>query len=210
VRSIATVTSAATVTKLTTLERVKAELNITSSASDDLLNAKINEATSDIEAHTSRTFRRETFSEVFWGDAANAEFLVLARAPVSSLATVVGDDASIASTEYRLDADAGMLFRLDASGYPCGWSWGKSVVLTYTAGFALPGESGRDLPPTIESAAIDLVTSYWVNRGRDHTIKSEDVPGLGSVTYWVGAVGESGELPPDVMAKILPFRRVLV
>jgi uncharacterized phiE125 gp8 family phage protein len=207
--SIATITAAATVTKLVTLDRVKLELGITGSANDTLLNAKIDEATSDIEAHTGRTFRRETFSETFWGDTACQGFLILARAPVSSITSVTLDDVSVDSDEYRLDPDTGQLFRLDANGYPCIWWWCKSVVVVYSAGFLLPGETGRTLPPSLESAAIDLVTSYWVNKGRDQTIKAEDVPGLGRVDYWVGAVGESGELPPNVVAKISPFRRVV-
>ncbi len=39
---------------------------------------------------------------------------------------------------------------------------------------------------------------------------AEDVPGLGSVTYWVGAVGDSGDLPPSVESRISPFRRTSV
>lgn len=207
-RSIATVTTPPSVTKLVTLERVKLELDITTSAKDVLLNAKIDEATSDIEAHTARTFARASFSEIFWGDPNAAEYLILARAPVASITSVTVDDVLIDATEYRLDAETGQLYRLDASGYPCVWSWCKSVVILDSGGFLLPGETGRDLPPALEGAAVDLVTSYWVNKGRDQTVKSESVPGLGDVEYWVGAVGEAGELPPGVVAKISPFRRV--
>lgn len=205
--SIATITSAASVTRLTTLERVKQELDITDGSKDALLASKIDEATSDIEAHLGRVFRREVFSERFWGRCECPEFLILARAPVVSVDSVTEDDVAVATPEVRLDPDTGQLYRLDASGFPSFWSWCKEVVITYTAGFLLPGQSGRNLPHALEAGAISLVQSFWQSRGRDPLVKSEDIPGVMRVDYWVGSVGEAGDLPPDVMAKIAPFRR---
>jgi hypothetical protein len=205
-RSIATVTVAPSVTRLVTLVRLKQELAITDNASDGLLASKIDEATSDIEAHLGRTLARATISQTFWGNPGAQEFLKLDRVPVASIASVTVDDVAVDSTLWRLDAAAGILYRLDASGYSCFWTWCKSIVVVYAAGFLLPGENGRTLPPAIEAAAIDLVQSYWMARGRDPLVKAEDVPGLGSVQYWVGAIGSEGELPPGVMTKIAPFR----
>lgn len=209
-RSIATVTTAATVTRLTTLATVKEELSITTSADDAVLGRKIDEATSEIEAHLGRSFRRETLTETVWGTDGCADYLVLARAPVVSVTSVTVDDVLIAASEYRLDGEAGILHRLDASGYPSFWSWCKSIVIVYAAGYLLPGESGRTLPYALEAGALSLMASYWQSRGRDPMVKSEEVPGVQSVQYWVGSVGESGDLPPDVVTKIAPFRRVLV
>lgn len=210
-RSVVTVTTAPSVTRLATLERVKLELGITDSANDALLGAKIDEATSDIEAHLGRTLNRATLTETFWHDKyACVSSLVLSRAPVASITSVTVDDVAVDSGEYRLDGDGGIVFRLDDTGYPDVWEFSKSVVVVYAAGYLLPGEASRDLPAAIEAATVELVQSYWLSRGRDPTIRQEDVPGLGSVTYWVGAVGEAGELPPSVMSKIMPFRRTIL
>lgn len=205
-RSIVTVTTPPSVTKLTTVERVKAELSITGSGDDVLLGSKIEEASSDIDAHLGRTLARATLTQTIW-NVGWAEFIMLDRAPVASITSVTVDDVAVDADEYRLDSDTGILYHLDASGFPCGWWSCKSIVIVYVAGFLLPGESGRNLPPALESAAVELVASYWSNKGRDPTIKSERVDGLGQVDYWVGAVGEAGELPPSVVAKISPFRR---
>lgn len=205
--SIATVTVSPDATRLSTLDRVKSELGITSNDLDDLLGAKLDEATSDIEAHLGRTLARATLTQTFWGDPWGAEYLILDRFPVASVTSVTVDDKLVDASEYRLNTQTGQLFRLDSSGYPCVWTWCKSVIVVFPAGYIMPGESGRDLPFALEAAALSLINSYWQSRGRDPLVKSEDVPGLGSVEYWVGSVGQSGELPPDVVSKISPFRR---
>ena len=209
-QSIATITTAASVTRLTTVARVKQELDITSNDNDALLGSKIDEATSEIEAHLGRFFRRETLTETFWGDSECAQYLILARAPVASITSVTIDDVAVDSTEWRLDAATGILHRLDSTGYPSFWSWCKSVVVVYVAGYLLPGEVGRTLPEAIEAGALSLMSAFWQSRGRDPLVKSEEIPGVERVDYWVGYIGEAGQLPPDVITKIAPFRRVLV
>ncbi|MPZ41306.1 MAG: hypothetical protein GEU95_25320 [Rhizobiales bacterium] len=208
--SIVTVTSAASVTALTTVERVKQELSISGTASDTLLGLKIDEASSDIGAHLRRRLPRESIAETFWGWGESREFFALDHYPVASIASVVVDDVEVPPAQYRLDRDAGLLYRLDASGYPCRWWWCKSVIVSYVGGFLLPGQDDRDLPPALEAGAIALVQSFWLSRGRDPLVKEEEVPGVMRVGYWVGAVGEAGELPPQVVSLISPFRRAAV
>jgi uncharacterized phiE125 gp8 family phage protein len=209
--NIATITTAADVTALTTLERAKEELGITTNANDAILERKIDEATSDIEAHLGRIFCRETITETFWGHAFQApEYLTLHRAPVVSIASVTVDAIVIPSTEYRLEPETGILYRLTPAGYQWAWIWYQSIVVVYDAGYLLPGQADRDLPAAVEAGALALVSSYWVSRGRDGTVKSEEIPGVIRYDYWVGAVGEAGQLPPDVTIRLAPFRRVLI
>lgn len=206
-RSIVEVTTPPDVTQLVTLDRVKQELSIDTDKYDNLLSAKIDEASSDIESHLGRTLSHATLTQTLWSGPGWAERFLLQRWPVGSITSVVVDDVAVESSLYRLDGDTGAVYKLDSNGYPCVWEWCKSVIIVYEAGYYLPGENNRDLPYPIESAAIDLVTSYWQNRGRDQSIMQEDVPGLGTVRYWVGAQGDSGDLPPGVMAKISAYRR---
>lgn len=211
-RTVVTVSTPPAETDLTTIDRVKLELDLTDvdTSRDNLLGYKIAEATSDIEAHLGRVLCRAGLTQTMWGDPGCAEYLILDRYPVASIASVTIDDVAVASSEYRLDAKTGLLYRLDASGYPSVWTWCKSAVIVFTAGYIMPGETNRDLPEALEAGAVDLVMSYWVSRGRDPLVRSEDIPGLGAVQYWVGAVGEAGQLPPGVLSKIAPFRRVLM
>jgi uncharacterized phiE125 gp8 family phage protein len=205
--SILTVTVAPTETDLTTVERVKLELRIDVSTYDDLLQTKIEEATSDIESHTGRTFCRATLSERFLGAGCLQE-LLLTRYPVPSVTSVTVDGVALQVSEYLIDTDKGILYRLDASGYDIGWTWCRDIVVVYVGGYLMPGVSGRNLPPALEAGAVDLVQSFWFSRGRDPMVKAVDVPGVMSEQYWVGAVGEGGELPASVQEKVMPFRRV--
>lgn len=208
--NIATVTVNPEATNLTTLDRVKSELGISGTDHDEILEAKIAEASADIEAHLGRTLSRVTISETFWGGSGYSAKILLDRYPVVSITSVTVDDVLVDADEYRLDPDTGILYRLDTNGYPCTWTWVKSVVIVYVAGYLLPAEADRNLPYSIEGAAVDLVSSYWQSRGRDSTLRSENIPDVISREYWVGAVGAEGELPPSVVAKIAPFRRAQV
>ena len=200
-------------TLLTTIERVKQELEIIENDSDALLTAKIKEATSDIELRC-RTFRRETLTATFWPEAARgrvrAEGLILPRWPIASVTSITVDDALVAGGEYRIDPDAGMIYRLDSSGYPSHWEFCKSSIVVYAGGYKMPGEEGSNLPPSLEAACIELVSSFWSARGRDPTVKSEENPGVARFEYWVGAIGAVGDLPPGVMSKITPFLRSVI
>jgi hypothetical protein len=51
------------------------------------------------------------------------------------------------------------------------------------------------------------MSDYWAAKGRDPSVKSEEIPGVIRTDYWVGAVGEAGELPPRVVMKLAPYRR---
>ncbi|MBX3579914.1 MAG: phage head-tail connector protein [Rhizobiaceae bacterium] len=210
-RSLVTVTTPAGSTKLTTLDRVKAELDIAGGSKDAILNFKIAEASSDIEAYLGYSVKRETVSERFWQSLeagwSEPEFLILDRTPVGTVTSVTVDDVEIDAAEYRLDPETGQLYRLDASGYPSRWCIGKEAVVVYAGGYLLPGQTGRNLPPAIEAAAVDLVQDFWFAKGRDPSAMEEDIPGVMRVRRWIGAVGVAGDLPPSVQTKLYPFRR---
>ena len=213
-RSIVTVTVPNAESALTTLARVKLELDILTgnTANDEILELKIDEASSDIEAALGFHVPRETVAETFWHDGliTSPPSLVLNRTPIASITSVVVDDVTYASSLYRYDAGTGELFALDSSGFPTFWCFCKSVVVTYAGGYILPAESNSDLPDGIQGACVDLVQCYWYWKGRDPTVKSEAAPGVMTYEYWVGAVGEAGELPPNVVMRLAPYRRVQV
>lgn len=207
--------------KFTTLERVKLELGIENDDDNDLLTAKIEEASSDIGIAIGYGVASEAVTETFWHDhpqryaygygwsgaTRDNDVLFLRRTPVSAIASVTLDDDLVDPSEYRLDGETGRLFRLDSSGYPCGWSFSKLLIIAYTGGYILPGEADADLPSTIEGVTVELLTSFWLSRGRDPNVMEEENPGVSRFRYWVGATGDAEQLPPNVQAKVELMRR---
>jgi hypothetical protein len=216
-RSILLVTVPSDDDTLTTLDRVKAELNITGAnrARDTLLQEKIDEASDDLRSALGFRVAQESVIETFWFEQGDypPEFLLLDRTPEVTIDSITIDDVvyegdAIAAIS-RLDDKTGQLYAL-CDGYPSRWLFCKSIIIAYTGGYVMPSE-GDDctLPTGIQGACVDLVSSYWAAKGRDPTLKSYEVPGVISKAFWVGAVGEDGELPPSVVTKFARYRRAI-
>jgi hypothetical protein len=211
-RSTLVVTTPAATRDLTTLARLKAELSITDSLSDTLLTNIIREASEAIGSYCSRPegFGAETVTETFWLTDApyldpttrGQDVLILARDLVPTIASVTEDGtALVANTAYLLDGS--VLCRV-FSGTMRAWT-ARQVVVAYSAGYALPGSVPNDL----QRAALDLCASMWSSRGRDWTIRSEAVDGVGSVSYLDPRAAAVG-LPPTISDRLASWRRINV
>jgi len=178
-----TINSSASDTDFTTLETVKEELGISSTDDDSLLADLIMQAGDEIRYETGRKFAKETVTETITGDGGTR--LVLARVPLKSIAFIEDDGSSVASTSYEIeDAEAGFVFREN------GWTDGRQIArgithqrptrhgsfnieVKYTAGYAMPGSTGRDLPHDLERAAVDLVKQSYLRRRGDPSATQE-------------------------------------
>ncbi len=209
-RSI-TIDTPAVCRDLTILETVKAELGIAvlDTSQDDRLTTLIKQASGIISAYCDDIFAQETITETYWSDFPSewASSFMLTREPVSSIVSVVVDDVALDPSEYRL-GDDGHLHRIDplVGGWNH-WVWMTTAVIKYTAGYPLLD----DLPYGIERAAILLCKDYFYSTSRDPRVRSEEIPGVRNVSYWIG--GNTGAtantLPPDVIALLDPFKRLV-
>lgn len=212
---------------MTTVVAVKAELGKTDTVDDDWLQNQIDAESLTIcnylgvEAAEdgTRNIGRETLVETIDRRAAwpytsvlmplpkvsTEGLLTLARRPVVSITSITEDGTAVASTDYQLAAMPGTLRRLTGS-LPIAWP-STLIVVTYVAGWLLPGQTSRNLPADIEGAVIDLVKESWFSRKRDPDVKAEEIMGVRRVDYFFGAPGQ-GPLPPSVMARLDPYRNV--
>lgn len=141
-------------TDLTTLRRVKVELNLalTETTYDELLGNLIAEASEAVESHCHREFARAVVTESVGGSGRLR--LVASRTPLVSVSSVVFDDSTVGSTDYSIeDADAGFLYRemgwywtVPADAYDLVPKWSASMtvpdyVVTYAGGYLLPGDN---------------------------------------------------------------------
>lgn len=196
--SILTVTTAASSHDLTTLAAVKTALGITTGEDDSRLSTWITQASKRIETYCNRVFPVETISEVFRLEN-SFDKLILGRCPVTAITSVTEDGEAVLAADYEIDAGPGFLIRLD-DDEPTTWPAAK-ITVAYSAGFAT-------IPADIAWACTELVKQLRSSATRDPMMKREEIPDVRTVDYWVGQVGNSGSMPPEI-ASVLDFYRLV-
>lgn len=203
-KSALTVITPADSVDLTILANVKAELGITSTDEDANLETWIDQASGMITAACNRVFGKETVRETF--RAYNVERICLQRNPVTSITSVVEDGVTLVeNTDFVVDYDSGIITRL-CGDYETRWNF-RTLVITYAAGYDLLGT----LPIAIERATITMVKQFRSAAARDPLLKSEEIPGVLSQTFWVGGTGDrSNGIPHEVETMIAPYRNIAI
>lgn len=196
--SVLTVAAPVTDRAMTTLATAKDELDITNNKSDARITRWIREESGVIEDHTKRVWVSEAVVETFFASERSPEKLTLNRRPVTAIASVTEDDVALVPGDYLLDAQAGLLIRLDSNGLPALWA-ASCTVVSYTGGYT----SIQALPPGIEKACLRLLQHRTSARGRDPSLRSISLPGLQDESYFGGAT--DGGLPTEVCDLLEPY-----
>jgi hypothetical protein len=204
--SLVTVTGPAsgpTAFDLTTLADVKVDLGIAGPAEDATLARYISESSLQLAHACNRVFAQETLSEQFRLDEAKP-VLVLARRPAAITSISEDDAAPLTNADWEMDGNGGLLYRLE-DDRRIAWTASK-VVVAYSAGFDLPGGAPSDL----QKAARTLVRAQWLAKGRDPLVRSESVPGVYEVAYWVGSLPGGAAWPAEIESVIAAYRDIPV
>ena len=196
--SILEITSYSPTQDLTILATVKTDIGIDSNDENDRLSMWIRQASSMIAAHCDRVFGMETLLETF-RPTTPFEQLVLTRYPVASITSVVEDGTTLLTTDYEADLAKGLMRRL-SSDTPYCWP-ARKIVVAYRAGYELLD----GLPHGLERACLSLVKLMRAQSSRDSMAKRIEIPGVETIDYWVGKIGENGALPPDVVDLVAPY-----
>lgn len=181
---------------MTSLARVKTELDITVDTHNTFLYDAIAQASAAVVSYCRREFAQETLVDSF-RIGGGIGLLQLRRRPIVSVSSIVEDGVTLDSDDYEIIKDNGWLQRLDSDGDPQCWECGK-IVVTYVAGWAML----TDLPSDLERVTIDLVKSKWFGRKRDPMVKREDVPGVLLTEYWVDTGQYVRGLPAGIAQRL--------
>jgi hypothetical protein len=208
-QSITTVTAAATSYDLTTLANVKAELDITDGGSDAVLRRYITSASKAAAHYCNRVFAVETVSEAFLPGHRYCAYgqhyavLQLSRFPLVTVTSVTEDDDLLTVTDdYLVNSSNGQLTRVNSGLLPSRWLE-LGVTVVYSSGYAT-------VPADLEDAVIRMVTQRYSAKGRDATLKSEEIPGVRSAQYWIATGEEAGAITPDVADLLDRYRSIVV
>lgn len=223
------VTTPAATTALTTLANLKLALDINTTLQDDWLKTQVTAVSNlacmvmgvEMAEDGSRHFGVESVDETFdrrtrypWlpplgviAPRREADtIIVLSRRPVISISNVTENGVAVDPTGYFLSATDGKLKRLSGN---LAAAWANTIiVVSYTAGWALPGDDGTNMPAEIEQAVIEGIRARWYARKRDPNVKSENLPGVREVKYFFGSPGQDQPLPPLSMSLLDPYRNM--
>jgi len=145
-----------------------------------------------------RDFSKEYVSEQFFLDRnMRVSKLPLSRYPVETVFSVFQDGVELASSNYQIDPETGLLHNF------CGW-YGCNVVVIYTGGYDLPDNA----PAALSQACINSVVQFQSAGTRDSGIRALEDQGT-RVEYFGASTGgaQSSSLPTDIWQLIAPFKK---
>jgi hypothetical protein len=211
---------------LTTLERVKEELEISDSGSDSVLQRLINAASQAIATYTGRRFgfHRQSLTEFVPGYGSDK--LMVSLTPVVEVDEIRFGEPDqppsvVPAVDYVIDDPEAGFIRLLRSGWV--WTGMKAQWIVshrmpgterpifsvdYVGGWVTPKQAEddieleRDLPYDLEDAAIMMISTRFGSLGERRDIVSERVMSA-SFTY------SRGEFSPEVREILTRFRRVM-
>jgi hypothetical protein len=206
---VLTVVTPAASYRLTSEIRARDHLQLGAEVASPYLLALIDAASAAIGNHCNRIFARETVAETL-RPCGSGPF-ILSRAPVIGDVAVLLDGNALALDAVECHRTAGLLYRLDGWGRSP-W-YGRSAVVTYTAGWLLPesqafgtAAAADRLPADVEQACLTLLAARLAARGRDPMLRSENTEGVGSASYI--ATADMGAMPPQTTALLAPYLRM--
>lgn len=198
-----TVITPAATFDLTTLATVKAQLQITDSANDEVLRDLIAQASDAAGRFCHRVFGQERVVETFRCPS-TVDVLIVERTPVVTIHSVAEAGNVLDPALYECDNGAGLLYRLTPSDVRRPWWCTGRITVEYTAGWTLLSGAPYDL----ERAVILTVSAWWHGRTRDPLLRSETSEGVGG-SSWI-ASADAGSLPPQAEALLVQFRHPVI
>jgi hypothetical protein len=202
------VITAATDHKLTTVAAVKADLGIVGTDQDVRIGGLIDQYSAAIVGWCDRPFALETVRETLFERCAS-NGLMLSRWPIVAVSAVSIDGSALDPADFIADKVTGILYRRGTTFRGEFWPAGETIV-EYQSGYILPGEASRTLPHDVERAAIMLVKGAYFGLGRDPALRSEDVEGVGTSTWFAASGSAIDGMPLEVQGLLAGYRRQVI
>ncbi len=179
----------ATETKLISLAEIKQDLGIIDTASDVKLGDLIKAATTRIQNICGRVnFGSATVLETIYDRPGHCRPIWLKHWLVTAINSVSEGGTVLSAAEYQIE-DGRKLWRMNGS-HRISWGYGP-VVVNYAGGYNLP----TSCPDDLKRICANLIREVWFSLQRDPLVKSEEIPGVMSQSYWIGDIaGRSGGL----------------
>lgn len=174
---------------LVTLNEAKTWLDIplSDTAQDALLEGLINTASTRIENHCSRAFKRTQRTELY--DGRNSDLLLLKHFPAETPTALVINSTAIESTAFALQDE--MTVKLICGVFPRG---SLNVQVTYFAGYAT-------IPDDLQTAAKFLV--QWL-----YSVRTDRRIGIQSKNKQSESISFNLGMPQEIVEMLQPYVRM--
>lgn len=161
------------------------------------------EVTRFIHQYCRRTLRQRDVEETFILTASLGPRLYLSVFPIVQVTSVEIDGET--TTDYLLNSETGVLTRTrNDNGTIAVSSWsGRNIVVTYRAGYLYASQTPQDL----RRAALSLGVFLHESRGRDFSLRSMNIQGVGSAS-WLDPQNGGGMIP-ETIRNVLDYYRDL-
>lgn len=167
----------------------------------------LREAGDEVVSATGRPWLLEEVTETFRSNRRSDSIpaLVLNRAPVQFLTSVIVDGTTLSLTDDVVyNPKTGELFRLSGTSI-IDWT-GSVIAVSYGGGYYDAGRPECDLPRTIRRATSMLAAHWYSQEGTDQTLQVDDVPDVGRRVFRSPTQADNG-LPGPIAGLLRPFKR---
>lgn len=207
--STLTVVTPAASHDLIDLATFKDDHGVSGGSLDGILARMISRASSAISKGAGRVFAAETVRETFVYEEearpgpvnVGLSELALARYPLVSITSVSERDTAgadlvtLTASDYKVNYDAGFLYRARSDGSLTRWT-AQEIVVEYVGGFS-------SIPDDLAGAASILAWDRYVSRNQDRTVKSRFVDGVDRVEFY-----QPGPTIPQEVQDVIDLYRV--
>jgi hypothetical protein len=198
-------------TRLATATAVRNALCLDTALADAVIEALIDRVSAAIARRIGAgdTLGRRTVLETQIAPPMSANVvspLTLSNRPVALVVSVQEDGAALDTADWFL-AGGGCIWRRDGRATR-NWT-ATEIIVEYQAGYLLPGEAGRDLPPDLEMACIRWVDAALAadRESERPRVSKESLAGVGSWEFDVVKRHGADGMPPDAAALLAPYIR---
>lgn len=147
---------------LPTVTELKAYLRIESNAENTLLAALLTRAQSQLEAWIDTPITAVSQSAIDRADTISGQVatsLIYPKRPIGASPTIVDSEGvTVASTEYWVDQNAGMIYAKEGYSFPYG-----PYTITVPVGLSLRGDYAQ-IEPVLAQCIIDLAADLYQKR----------------------------------------------
>ena len=195
---------------LVTVDQAKEALGISldDMTQDAAVQAQIEQVSAAVARYCDREFVIQTYRDQLravcswlrYGEPLPTAQKPIAEADGVPLVTITENGAELDTTAFEVDAEHGLLYRLDSYGASAAWT-GTAAILDYDAGY-------DPIPPDVQAATLEWINARWSAQARDPALRSETIPDV--ISQMWSSDAQTPSMPSGARELLTPYRIISI